>query len=365
MPAASPASLNSSRPPIERCSSSAAPATCRLKSDSICCVVRTPTIVANPHRMTSVSTAEPPASRQRIGSRLYAEDVPCAADRMKEPRLSTGFQLPPEIRHEHLDRVRDGERVVAPHLVEQLLARDDEALVAHEVLEQLELALRELDLAVAAAHLVRVGIERQVAHPQRRHPARRPTAQQCPQAREQLLALERLDEAVVGADVEPFHARVERVARGEHEDRRVVVVAPQPPRDVDPVEPGQPEVEHDQVGQERVDVLERLDAVARELDLVALPAQRALEDLRDVLVVLDDEHANGAVRSVHGCLEDYVRELNARYVPGRNATVGVEASRDACPPPPAVSRAPAPDAPRRRPRRGATGCPRSTSATGI
>src|SRR5215217_9258354 len=49
-------------------------------------VVRTPTIAANPHRITSVSAAEPPASRQRIGSRLYAEDVACAADRMEEPR---------------------------------------------------------------------------------------------------------------------------------------------------------------------------------------------------------------------------------------------------------------------------------------
>src|SRR3712207_2098780 len=111
-------------------------------------------MAAKPHRMTSVSAAEPPASRQRIGRRLYAEDVACAADRMKEPGLATGFQLPAEIRDEHLDGVRDEEGVVPPHLVEQLLARDDQPLVAHQVLEQLELALRELDLAVAAPHLV-------------------------------------------------------------------------------------------------------------------------------------------------------------------------------------------------------------------
>ena len=35
------------------------------------------------------------------------------------------------------------------------------------------------------------------------------------------------------------------------------------------------------------------DAVAGELDLVALEPQRALQDLGDVLVVLDDEHADG------------------------------------------------------------------------
>src|SRR5829696_2036176 len=153
--------------------SSAAASTSRLKSSSICRVVSTPTIAAKPRRITSVSRAEPPASRQRIGSRLYAEDVARAADRMKEPRLATGFELPPEVRHEHLDGVRDGERVVAPHLVEQLLARDHQALVAHQVLEQLELPLGQLHPAVAAVDLVRVRVERQVAHLQRRHPARR------------------------------------------------------------------------------------------------------------------------------------------------------------------------------------------------
>src|SRR5215217_3039133 len=113
-------------------------------------VVSTPTIAAKPQRMTSVSSAEPPARRQRIGRRLYAEDVARAADRMEESRLATGFELPSQVGHEDLDRVRDREGVVAPDLVEQLLARDHQPLVAHQVLQQLELALRELDLAVPA-----------------------------------------------------------------------------------------------------------------------------------------------------------------------------------------------------------------------
>src|SRR5919112_2787662 len=116
-----------------RASSSAAVDTWFWKSDWMRRVVRTPTIVANPQRMTSVRTAEPPASRQRIGRRLYAEDVARAADRVKEPGLATGFQLPAEGRDEHLDGVRDGERVVAPDLVEELLTGDHQALVAHQV----------------------------------------------------------------------------------------------------------------------------------------------------------------------------------------------------------------------------------------
>ena len=52
--------------------------------------------------------------------------------------------------------------------------------------------------------------------------ASRATAQQRAQAGEQLLALERLDEVVVGAGVEALDAGLDRVARGEHEDRHVV-----------------------------------------------------------------------------------------------------------------------------------------------
>ena len=47
-----------------------------------CRSIRTPTIVANAARITHVSAAEPPASRQRIGTDLYAEYVARAADRV-------------------------------------------------------------------------------------------------------------------------------------------------------------------------------------------------------------------------------------------------------------------------------------------
>src|SRR3712207_4268060 len=163
--------------------SSAASSTWRLKLASMRRDVRMPTITAKPQRITSVSAAEPPGMRQRIGSRLYAQDVARAADRMEDARLATGLQLPTEIGHEHLDRVRDGERVVAPDLVEQLLPGDHEPLVAHQVFEQLELALGELEGAVAAADLVGVRIEQEVPHAQRGHAARRPASQQGAQPR--------------------------------------------------------------------------------------------------------------------------------------------------------------------------------------
>src|SRR5881227_197162 len=150
---------------------------------------------AKAHRMTNVSSAETPARRVRIGSRskpaetrsadprsacgvLRAKDVARSPDRVQEARLPLRLELAPQVGDEHLDRVGGGEGVVAPHLVEQALARDHDALVAHQVLEQLELALGELDVAVAAADLVRVGIELEVAAHQRRRAARRAAAQQ-------------------------------------------------------------------------------------------------------------------------------------------------------------------------------------------
>ena len=146
---------------------------------------------------------------------------------------------------------------------------------------------------------MRVGVEREVADAQRGHPARRAPAQQRAQAGEQLLALERLDEVVVGADVQARDARLERVTGREHQDRRVVAVLAQALGDVDAVQARQPEVQHDDVRQERVRFVEPAHAVGGELDLVALEAQRALQDLGDLLVVLDDEHTHGTAGGIH------------------------------------------------------------------
>ena len=145
---------------------------------------------------------------------------------------------------------------------------------------------------------MRVGVELQVADGERRLAARRPAAQQRAQPRQQLLALERLDQVVVGAGVEPLDPRLDRVARGQHEDRDVVG-APQRLGHLDPVEPRQPEVEDHQVGQEGVGEVERADPVAGDLDVVALHPQRALEDLGDRVVVLDDQDPGGAFEIVH------------------------------------------------------------------
>ena len=101
--------------------------------------------------------------------------------------------------------------------------------------------------ALAARDLVGVDVEREIADAQGSRAARRAAAQQGAHPREQLLALERLDEIVVGARVETLYAGLERVARGEDQDRHVVVGA-QRAGDLQAVESGQAEVEDHQVG---------------------------------------------------------------------------------------------------------------------
>src|SRR5436190_22135818 len=109
--------------------SSALARTRSLKSERIWRVVRTPTMDAKPSRMISVRAAEPPARRQRIGRRLYAEDVARAADRMKESGLAIGLELLSQVGDEHLDGVGQREGVVSPYLIQQTLTRDHNALV--------------------------------------------------------------------------------------------------------------------------------------------------------------------------------------------------------------------------------------------
>jgi hypothetical protein len=209
---------------------------------------------------------------------------------VQQPRFLGCLELAAQIRDEDLDRVRRREGVVAPDLVEQALARDDDPLVAHQVLEELELALGQLDVALAAVDLVGVGVQAQIADAQRRAPARGCAAQQRADPGQQLLALERFDEIVVGAGVKAGDASLEGVAGGQHQDRDAVV-ATQLPRDLDAVDLRQPEVEDHHVGQECRRLVERGATVAREAYLVALQTQRPLQHVGDFAVVLDHEHA--------------------------------------------------------------------------
>ncbi len=137
--------------------------------------------------------------------------------------------------------------------------------------------------------------------------AGRAAPQERANARQQLAPLEGLDQVVVGAAVEPADPVVGLRARGEHEDRHVALGA-QLAADLGSVQPGEAEIEHDEVGDEGMRLVKRLDAVARGAHLVALVAKRPAENVRDLRIVLDDEHPTAALVAIR----DHDAMLDAR-----------------------------------------------------
>src|SRR4051812_23615763 len=279
-----------------------------LKSSRIRWVAICPIAPPKRRRINRVRPAETEARRQRTGQErgrrkrrpkrpspfaappiaLSLEDVAGTAFGVQQAGLAARLELAPQVGDEDVDRVRRRHRVVAPDLVEQALAGDDQALVAHQELEQLELPVGQLDLALAAVNLARVGVEDEIAHLHRGGAARRAAAQQRPDPRQQLLALEWLDQVVVGAAVEAGHPVLGLSPCRQHQDRHVAVAA-QAPADLDSIEPGQAEIEHDEIGNEAGGDVESLGPVGGGADFVALVAERAAQDIGDVDVVLDDQ----------------------------------------------------------------------------
>src|SRR4029077_19433045 len=97
------------------------------------------------------------------------------------------------------------------------------------------------------------------------------------------------------------------------------------------VESRQAEIEDHEVGREGAPVLERRRTVGRGAYLIALHAQRALERLGDVLVILDDQDAWCSGEIVHRLYVAVGTKAMVR-LPGRFRRLGVEVARDGCHP---------------------------------
>jgi len=102
-------------------------------------------------------------------------------------------------------------------------------------------------------------------------------AQEAPQAGEELVEGERLDDVVVGAGVEPAHPVADRVACGEHEDGRPYAALPERAARLEPVDAGQHDVEHDCVVGRRGRHPEGVLAAPRDVGCVALLAEAPRE----------------------------------------------------------------------------------------
>ena len=115
------------------------------------------------------------------------------------------------------------------------------------------------------------------------------------QAGGELLVRERLDEVVVGAGVEARDAVVDGVSGGEHQDRELAAVLPEPARDVEAGHVREPDVEdHGLDARRRVGQLQRRLAVGRDLHHVAVVLEQAAEDALETRVVLDEQQVHRA-----------------------------------------------------------------------
>ena len=114
--------------------------------------------------------------------------------------------------------------------------------MVHQQLQQQELGAGELDRAAVAGDGVARGVELDPGVLERLPHRAAAAAQQRPEACAQLFERERLDEVVVGAGVEPFHAVGHRVAGGEHQHRGAIARGAQPAADLEPVGLGHQDV---------------------------------------------------------------------------------------------------------------------------
>jgi hypothetical protein len=114
-----------------------------------------------------------------------------------------------------------------------------------------------------------------------------------PNARDELLRAERLDDVIVGADLQADDAVGLVAASGQHDDGDVRRTA-KLPGDVEAVAPGKPEIQHDQVGARAPRARERRLAVPRHDHLEPGVLEIVSDQPGDLQLVLHHEHRRHA-----------------------------------------------------------------------
>src|SRR2546423_7929173 len=240
----------------------------------------------------------PARERARVaGGSWLAERVADAAHGLDQTGLVAGLGLAPQVSDVDVERVRREAEVVTPHALEDDRPREDLARIHHEELEQRELGARELDRIAVAPHLTRPRVELQVGEAKNLVGAVGGPAQQRADPGDELLQGERLRHVVVGARIEPGHPVLDLVAGRQHQHGHTVSRPAQTPADLEPVDDRHQHVEDDgvrlrlAVSQAR----QRLAAVGRQLDLVSLELECALERLADRAFIVYDEDSHGPI----------------------------------------------------------------------
>ena len=168
-------------------------------------------------------------------------------------------------------------------------------MVAQQGGEQGALQAGERDAPAFADRQQRLRLVAQAADVQRLQLLRGVPGQRA-QARIQFAHGEGLDHVVVRAFRVAAQLVVEGVARGQHQHRHAVAGLAQPAAELEPVEPGQAEVEHDGVERIAQRARKAAGAVRAMVDLVAAAFQEVPDVGGDVVLVFDHQHAQAGDR---------------------------------------------------------------------
>src|SRR5262245_52023296 len=133
-----------------------------------------------------------------------AQAIAVAVRRPEEFRVvGIGLDLLPEPR----DRLVDSPRhcridEIAPYLSQQFVAMDDAIAPLREVAQQFEFAVREAHRLIAASGSLRPEVDQQPSDSHALDRGMR-AAKHCPNARKQLVEIDRFGDVVVGAELQP------------------------------------------------------------------------------------------------------------------------------------------------------------------
>ena len=185
-----------------------------------------------------------------------------------------------------------------PDVLQDLPLRQHAARVQQEEAEQRELGRGQLDERLAAAHLMAVLVEREVAEAQ---DVAGQLASRAPQdrlhARDDLGEAERLRHVVVSAGAQRLDLVLDGVLRREEEDRGAEAALAHAPADLDALDVGEHPIEHDEIGLELRDRRERAAAGRLLAHLETFVPKRSRDGVDDRRLVVDDEDLAARIRA--------------------------------------------------------------------
>jgi hypothetical protein len=185
-------------------------------------------------------------------------------------------ELAAQPRDVHVQRLGGPPPLAVPDLPHDLLTGDHLPRVTDQHAQQVELFRGELEFRIADPGPPGIPIDPDTLH----DVGLRGTApEQRADPGQQFGEPERLRHVVVGPCVEADHGVHLVRAGGEDQHRHGLTVGAQPAAHFQPVEAGQPDVEHDQVDAPGQSHFERPRPVRRHVDVVPLTAQRPRQRL--------------------------------------------------------------------------------------